>query len=53
MGVNGATLPDPDGLLQGTGKRYRHVRLTTPADVEAPALRALLESAARRSYSLA
>ena len=51
--ANGGTLPDPVGLLQGTGKRHRHVKLTTPADVEAPGLRALLESAARRSYSLA
>jgi hypothetical protein len=54
MGIaNGATLPDPGGLLQGTGKHHRHVKLTTPADVAAPALRALLESAARRSHLLA
>jgi hypothetical protein len=35
----------PAGLLTGTGKRHRHVRLTTPADVQAPALRALLLAA--------
>jgi hypothetical protein len=44
--ARGAELPDPEGLLTGTGKRARHVRLSTPADVERPALRALLEAAA-------
>ena len=45
----GNTLPDPAGLLTGTGKRHRHVRLTTPADVQAPALRALLLAAVAAS----
>jgi Domain of unknown function (DU1801) len=47
-GLGGAPLPDPAGLLEGTGKRHRHVKLKTPADVAAPALRALLEAAAAR-----
>lgn len=47
--ARGAELPDPEGLLTGTGKRARHVRLSTPADVDRPALRALLEAAAARS----
>ena len=38
----GAILPDPHGLLTGTGKLLRHVKLTTPADVDAPALRELI-----------
>lgn len=46
--ARGAELPDPEGLLTGTGKRARHVRLSMPADVERPALRALLEAAAGR-----
>jgi hypothetical protein len=46
--AGGASLPDPAGLLQGTGKRHRHVRLTTPADLANPALRALLLAAASR-----
>jgi hypothetical protein len=46
--AGGASLPDPAGLLQGTGKRHRHVRLTAPADLQNPALRALLLAAARR-----
>ena len=42
----GAVLPDPHGLLTGTGKLLRHVKLKTPADVDAPALRALIQAAA-------
>jgi hypothetical protein len=41
----GTALPDPAGLLTGTGKVHRHVKLRTPADVADPALRALLEAA--------
>lgn len=45
MFSRGAALPDPDGLLQGSGKRARHVKLATLADLEQPGLRALLEAA--------
>src|SRR6476620_5491495 len=41
----GAGLPDPDGLMEGTGKRLRHVKLRQPDEVERPTLRALLETA--------
>jgi hypothetical protein len=41
----GTTLPDPSGLLEGTGKTLRHVKVLTPADAQAPALRALLRAA--------
>jgi hypothetical protein len=41
----GAELPDPERLLRGTGKTMRHVPLTTPAQVDAPAIRALLVAA--------
>lgn len=41
----GAELPDPDGLLEGAGKLMRHAKLRSLADVERPALRALLEIA--------
>ena len=45
--AGGGWLPDPTGLLEGTGKRHRHVKLRTDTDVdvEAPALRALLKAA--------
>jgi hypothetical protein len=42
----GAVLPDPHGLFTGTGKLLRHVKLTTPAAVDAPALRELILAAA-------
>jgi hypothetical protein len=45
MFADGARLPDPAGLLQGTGKRARHVKLRSAADVDRPAVRALLEAA--------
>jgi hypothetical protein len=41
----GIELPDPEGLLSGTGKRARHVKIETTADVERPGVRALLEAA--------
>lgn len=47
--ARGVDLPDPEGLLTGTGKRARHVRLSGPADVNRPALRALLEAAVEAS----
>jgi hypothetical protein len=43
----GAELPDPDGLLQGTGKRLRHVKIREPKDLRNPALRKLLKAASK------
>jgi hypothetical protein len=43
LGFNrGAELPDPDTLLDGTGKLIRHVRITTVDDARARALRTLI-----------
>jgi len=47
----GVELPDPTGLLTGTGKKARHVRLNTVEDAQAPGLRALLEAAVARLRS--
>jgi hypothetical protein len=47
----GAELPDPAGLLAGTGKRARHVKIRDVGEVEAPALRALLEAAVEQLQS--
>jgi len=44
--ARGVDLPDPAGLLTGTGKRARHVKITSSEQVRCPALRALLEAAA-------
>jgi hypothetical protein len=41
---NGVDLPDPAGLLQGTGKKHRHVRIASLADLDQPAVRGLLEA---------
>jgi hypothetical protein len=40
----GTSLPDPTGLLQGTGASIRNVRLTTLDDIRSPAVHELLES---------
>ncbi len=46
LGFNyGTELPDPEGLLQGSGKLLRHVKITTPEDLSNPALRQLVEAA--------
>lgn len=45
MFARGAELPDPAGLLAGTGKRARHVKLRRMEDVEHPAVRDLLDAA--------
>jgi hypothetical protein len=41
----GAALPDPAHLLQGSGKFMRHVKLTPGTATNAPALRKLIEVA--------
>jgi len=48
MFAQGASLPDPQGLLQGTGKLARHIRVERMADLEAPEIRSLLETALQR-----
>jgi hypothetical protein len=43
LGFNrGVSLPDPSGLLEGTGKISRYVVIKSAAQVEAPELQALL-----------
>ena len=41
----GAELPDPAGLLEGSGKRMRHVKLRPGAAMNSAALRKLIEEA--------
>ena len=47
MFARGADLPDPAGLLEGTGKRARHVKLATPAEADNQAVRILMMEAVR------
>lgn len=42
--IRGTDQADPAHLLEGTGKRLRHVKLRSMADVERPALLELLRS---------
>ena len=42
---HGVRLPDPDRLLEGTGKALRHVKLRDVVAARAPAVRALLLAA--------
>ena len=42
---HGAALADPGGLLEGSGKRMRHVKLRPDGEVDAAALSALIVAA--------
>jgi hypothetical protein len=53
LGFNrGAALPDPEGILRGSGARIRHVRIQGPADLRAPALERLLRDAVAQGREL-
>jgi hypothetical protein len=43
--LTGATLTDPEGVLQGDGKLARHVRVTDPGVIDTPAISALIDQA--------
>ena len=43
--VRGAELPDPEGLMEGTGKRHRYVQLNERSDLDRPGIVKLLQSA--------
>ena len=45
MFSRGADLADPAGLLEGTGKRARHIKVRKQENAERPELRALLLAA--------
>ena len=45
--MDGVELPDPDGLLEGTGKRLRHVKIRRSEDLKNRSLHALVRQAAR------
>jgi hypothetical protein len=43
--IHGAGMPDPHGLLKGTGSQVRHIRLNGPDDLDLPAVRDTMEIA--------
>ena len=45
--VRGAELPDPNGLMEGAGKRHRYLQISTTSDVERPGIAELLQAARR------
>jgi hypothetical protein len=47
--LHGAVLPDPDGLLGGSGNIVRQIRLTSADDLDKPAVKKLMKEALRRS----
>jgi hypothetical protein len=42
--ADGVDLPNPDGRIEGTGKRIRHVKVRSVEDARAPWLRAVVAS---------
>ncbi len=45
--MRGAALPDPEKLLEGTGKGVRHVKLRSVAEVNRPGVRKLIAAATK------
>ena len=41
----GATLPDPAGIMEGTGKKLRHVKVRSVEDAGRPEIRVLIQVA--------
>jgi hypothetical protein len=42
--VDGALLPDPDRLIEGTGKRIRHVKIRSADQALSPAVRSIVRA---------
>lgn len=49
--MDGVELEDPAGLLEGSGKRLRHVKIRKPEDLKKRTLHALVRQAARRNQA--
>ena len=45
----GDTLPDPEGLLRGAGSMVRSIRVTDAAELDLPAIKALMAEARERA----
>jgi hypothetical protein len=41
------SVPDPHGLLQGDGKRWRHIALKEPVDLQRPGVEEIVKAAYR------
>jgi hypothetical protein len=50
LGFNrGSELDDPQGMLQGSGRWIRHIRIADPLDLEKPMVRGFVRAAAGRA----
>ena len=49
--ADGADLPNPDGRIEGTGKRVRHVKVRSVEDARAPWVRAAIAAQLGRRSS--
>jgi hypothetical protein len=47
--LQGASLYDPDGVLQGSGRQGRYVTLESAEEIDTPAIRALIDAAIEAS----
>ena len=47
--LQGVGLPDPARLLQGTGKKVRHIVLSSASDLDRPEIQALIATALSRA----
>jgi hypothetical protein len=47
--IHGATLPDPDNVLLGSGNQTRFVRIDSPRVLERPELKALVSAAVKQA----
>lgn len=47
--LQGAGLPDPQGILRGSGNLVRNIRLENAAALDRPAVRALMDEALKRA----
>ncbi len=50
--LTGASLTDPDRLLQGDGKQVRYIRMNRAEDLDKPAIRSLIKQAANSGEAL-
>jgi hypothetical protein len=46
----GADIPDPQGLLEGDGAKMRHVKLSSPKDVNRKALEQMVKTGVRLNH---
>ena len=46
---HGVELPDPEGLLEGTGKSMRHIKVRRLADIRPAAFTPLIQEALKRA----